>query len=240
MRNQRVENRDFKMITRPAALSESAADAIRNAIMEGAFGLGEALPESQLTRRLGISKTPIREALSLLAREGLVHGIPQRGFFVFTLDRQDISQLCAFRYALEKLALDMALANDRSKLVSDLSDICSQMEEAHDAGDFHSYQKLDTAFHAAFFDRAENGYVTAAYQLVASKVATIRTHLSRGHQRTNLSLTEHQDILKALEDGKDIEAQDVLRKQIFRGEEVYEELIVSSSPHRPDDGRTRS
>ncbi|MCV0426662.1 MAG: GntR family transcriptional regulator [Roseibium sp.] len=217
---------DSTTIKRPAALSEGAADAIRNAIIQGEFGLGEALPEVQLTRRLGISKTPIREGLSLLSREGLVTSFPQRGFFVFTLKRECVTQLCDFRHAMETLALDMALRHNRDRLIADLEAICAEMQTAHENGNFKRYLELDTAFHAAFFDRAENPYVKASYQMAASKVATIRTHLSRGHLRTDLSLAEHTDILHALKVGKDRKARAVLKKQIYRGEQVYEELVT--------------
>ncbi|WP_305985824.1 GntR family transcriptional regulator [Roseibium sp. MMSF_3544] len=215
-------------IKRPAALSEGAADAIRKAIIEGEFGLGEALPEAQLTKRLGISKTPIREGLSLLSREGLVISFPQRGFFVFTLEREGVTQLCDFRHAMESLALDMALQHNRDHLIADLERIFAEMRTTHETGNFKRYLELDTAFHAAFFERAENPYVKAAYQMAASKVATIRTHLSRGHLRTDLSLSEHGAILQGLKDGQDRKARAVLKKQIYRGSEVYEELVTET------------
>lgn len=217
-----------KVLQRPAALSEYAAGLIRKAIIEGDFGLGEALPETLLTQRLGISKTPIREALSQLSKEGLVVGFPQRGFFVFSLSRDDIRQLCTFRYAMETLALDMALVDARARLVADLTDICGAMRAAHEAGDFARYLELDTAFHDAFLARAGNRYVMASYQMAANKIATIRTHLSRGHLRTDLSLAEHEGILDALRDGQDRQARAILKQQIFRGVEVYEELIPAS------------
>ncbi|WP_035898861.1 GntR family transcriptional regulator [Labrenzia sp. DG1229] len=217
---------DSTTIKRPAALSKGAADAIRKAIIQGEFGLGEALPEAQLTRRLGISKTPIREGLTLLSKEGLVTSFPQRGFFVFTLTRECVTQLCDFRHAMETIALDMALRHNRERLIADLEGICAEMRAVHEKGDFKRYLELDTAFHAAFFEGAENPYVKASYQMAASKVATIRTHLSRGHLRTDLSLAEHTGILHALKDGEDRKARAVLKKQIFRGEQVYEELIT--------------
>lgn len=224
---------DSTAIKRPAALSEGAADAIRKAIIQGEFGLGEALPEAQLTRRLGISKTPIREGLLLLFKEGLVTSFPQRGFFVFTLTRESVTKLCDFRHVMESVALDMALRQNRERLIVDLERICAEMQTAHDNGDFERYLELDTAFHEAFFERAENPYVKASYQMAASKVATIRTHLSRGHLRTDLSLSEHVGILQALKAGEDRKARAVLKKQIFRGEQVYEELVTE--PHgKPD------
>lgn len=214
-------------ITRPATLGESAADAIRTAIIQGEFGLGEALSEAQLTRRLGISKTPIREGLSYLSREGLVTNFPQRGFFVFNLTRESVTQLCDFRHAMESLALDMALRNNRDQLIADLDDVYTEMRTAHEKDEFKRYLELDTEFHAAFFNRAENPYVKASYQMAASKVATIRTHLSRGHLRTDLSLAEHGGILEALKREQDFKAKSVLTKQIYRGQQVYEELVTN-------------
>ncbi len=217
-----------KALRRPIALADTAAGTIRRAIIEGEFALGDPLPETLLSKKLGISKTPIREALSLLKKEGLVVSISQRGSFVFTLTIDCIHQLCAYRYAIETLAIDMALAHAEDQLISDLGQVCENMEQAHSEGDFHAYLELDSAFHDAFFANSGNGYLKASYQAISSKIATIRTHLSRGHSRTDLSLKEHLKIYEHLRSGNVRSACSILKKQIFRGHEVYPELIPAA------------
>ncbi|QDG75398.1 GntR family transcriptional regulator [Labrenzia sp. PHM005] len=215
-------------IKRPTALSDSAAEQIRKAIIEGDFDLGEALPEAKLTKSLGISKTPIREALSLLKKEGLVVTYPQRGAFVFSMTRDCIVQLCSFRYAMESVAMDMALDRARQQLLEDMADNLRDMLEVYDTADFKRFTALDTAFHDCLFHHAGNAYVSASYQMAASKVATLRTHLSQGNKRTDYVVEEHSAILEALKNNQTRKAKSVLRRHIFRGVEVYEELIPAS------------
>ena len=97
-------------IERPDSLSKIAEDHVRQGIVRGTFQLGESLQESKLSSTLGMSKTPIREALAALNLQGLVQIIPQRGAFVFSLSEQDVVQLCRFRLILETSAIDLALA----------------------------------------------------------------------------------------------------------------------------------
>ena len=87
-------------IKRPDSLSKTAEEHIRKGIISGAFGLGESLQEAKLSSAMGISKTPIREALAALNLQGLVQIIPHRGAFVFTLSQQDVIQLCQYRLIL--------------------------------------------------------------------------------------------------------------------------------------------
>ena len=86
---------DILQIKRPDSLSKTAEEHIRNGIINGTFQLGESLPEVKLSNAMGISKTPIREALSALNLQGLVQIFPHRGAFVFSLSQEDVMQLCS-------------------------------------------------------------------------------------------------------------------------------------------------
>ena len=81
-------------INRPQSLKEIAAERIRKAIVQGRLKMGESLSENFLAQNLHVSKTPIREALSLLNMEGLVKIVPQKGTFVFSMDKPEIIELC--------------------------------------------------------------------------------------------------------------------------------------------------
>ena len=91
----------MKPIERPESLTESAVKRLRHAIVSGDFELGQPLSERQLADTLEISKTPVREAMAQLRREGLVRILPQRGAFVFTLSQQEVVEICELREALE-------------------------------------------------------------------------------------------------------------------------------------------
>ncbi|MGC3940815.1 GntR family transcriptional regulator [Roseobacter sp. EG26] len=216
---------DPLQIKRPESLSKIAEDHIRQAIVTGTFRLGESLQEAKLSELMGISKTPIREALAALNLQGLVQVIPHRGAFVFSLSQDDVVQLCRYRLILETAALNQALAADRDALLAELDDIVSKMSDARAANSFEQYLKFDADFHDAFFRHCGNNYLRDGYQKVGDIVRTMRTYLSRRSERTAKSFKEHEAIAALLHEGKVKPAKDVLKRQITRGERSYSDLI---------------
>lgn len=211
-------------IKRPDSLSKIAEEHIRESIIRGRFHLGESLQEAKLSTALGISKTPIREALAALKLQGLVKIYPQRGAFVFTLSREAVVQLCRYRLILESAALDLALLEDRDGFLDELQSVLSRMSDARAADAFEQYLDLDADFHEAFFKNCGNAYLRDGYQKVGDIVRTMRTHLSKRPQRTDKSFKEHEAIVTALREARVNTAKNVLKRQITRGERAYADL----------------
>lgn len=220
-----MSNKQMKPIKRPRSLCDIAVENIRNAIIQGSYELGEALSEAMLVNSLGISKTPIREALSILKQEGLVSVIPQKGTFVFTLSAGEVAQLGHYRFALESTAIDMAMARDAEKLVSDLRKICDRMKKTRDKGQMDEYLEMDGSFHDAIFTHCGNEYLTEGYKFVKGKVAALRTHLSHHPTHTDKSYLEHFDITELLAEGKIDEAKLLLQRHVTRGERSYTDTV---------------
>ena len=116
-------------INRPQSLKEIAAERIREAIVEGRLKMGESLSENFLAQNLQVSKTPIREALSLLNMEGLVNIVPQKGTFVFSMEKPEIIELCELRFALESLALRYSHERNREPFLKDLERLFKLMRK---------------------------------------------------------------------------------------------------------------
>lgn len=216
---------DTLQLKRPDSLSKIAEEHIRRGIINGNFGLGEKLQEAKLSKVIGISKTPIREALAALNLQGLVRIIPQRGAFVFDLSQESVEQLCQYRLLLETAAMGQALDNNFTALLAELEDLVSKMSEARNAGAFGEYLELDADFHASFFRHCSNSYLQDGYQNVSDIVRTMRTHLSKRPERIEKSFKEHAAITKHLREGKVNPANTVLKRQITRGERSYSDLI---------------
>ena len=212
-------------IERPQALSDIAADHIREAIINGDFRLGEALTENALSNLLGISKTPVREAISSLKREGILQGDSQKGARVFTLTAEQLHQLCVYRLTLETAAIEMAMKADPKGLTMRLQSICDDMSTARDSEDFEGYLKLDRVFHDAFFEFSGNQFLREGYRGVSHRVATLRTYLSLAPLRVDMSYSEHVKIAELLETAQVKEAIEVLREQIDRGSHAIDEIM---------------
>jgi DNA-binding GntR family transcriptional regulator len=216
---------DIIQLKRPDSLRKIAEEHIRKCIVNGTFSLGEKLQEAKLSKAIGISKTPIREALAALKLQGLVQIIPQRGAFVFDLSQESVEQLCQYRLILETAAMAQALDANSTALLAELEDLVSKMSEARKVDAFEEYLELDADFHNAFFIHCGNSYLEDGYQNVSDIVRTMRTHLSKRPDRTLKSFEEHSAITKHLREGKLKSANTVLKRQITRGERSYSDLM---------------
>jgi DNA-binding GntR family transcriptional regulator len=167
----------FKIDT-PKSLASQVAERLREAIIDGEFALGAMIPEESLATQFGVSRTPVREALNQLQLQGLVVVRPQRGSYVFEPSEADIAAICEFRCVVEPSAAELAWQHGRAATVAALQGAIAEMEAARAARDALRYGRADTRLHEAFFDHCGNPYLQAAYATAATKIATLRTHLS--------------------------------------------------------------
>ncbi len=189
------------MLRRAKTLTEQAADTIRARIIGGELPLGAPLSENQLASELGVSKTPIREALLQLKVEGLVSIQPQRGSFVFDMSPADIAELGELRETLELAALRLAMARQPEPLLSDLGTSLAAMERAVADDDFAAYAKDDAQFHDQLLQHCGNQYLLDCYRSFAFRVDALRTHLSGDPVLNRRSLEEHREIVNEIASG---------------------------------------
>ena len=166
----------IKEFKRPLSMVEATMNVIRSLIINGELSLGQQLTESYLRKSLGLSKTPIREALAQLKAEGIVVSEVHKGFRVFKMDEKELSEFCEFRLALESQALKSAYKNNRLELVRGLKDFIKDFKESIKENDFKKYNLIDTKFHKYFFILSSNRYLIKNYENINGIIETIRTH----------------------------------------------------------------
>jgi DNA-binding GntR family transcriptional regulator len=215
----------MRRIERPKSLAASALERLRQSIIQGDLALGQPLSERQVAEDLGVSKTPVREALAQLRVEGLVQIFPQRGAFVFTLSAKDIVYLCELRLTLESSALRLAYQRNREKLVQQLKAVLLQMTSAQQKQDMRSYLHHDTQFHEVFFATCGNPLLEAAYANHVGKIAALRTHLAMKPLHTVRSFEEHGEMIRLLENRNIDEAIAILEQHIGRTSATYSESV---------------
>ena len=217
-----------KEFARPQSLVEAAMDGIRSSIIKGELLLGQPLTESYLTELFNLSKTPIREALTSLKQEGLVVSKTHKGFKVFKMDEQDLSEFCELRLALESQALRTAYKKNRLELILQLKNIINEMQVCSKKQDFLQYNLLDTKFHKTFFILASNRYLLRHYDNINSVIETIRTYSTQSlFEKDKLMdvVKEHLAILKNIESKKLTMALHELGKHI---NSWYDDRIIKS------------
>jgi DNA-binding GntR family transcriptional regulator len=214
-----------RKIARPAPIVDEVVRAIRQMIVEGRVAPGEKLSENALATELGVSTTPVREAIALLQREGLVTVKPQSGTYVFELRPGELNQLCELRFALEPAAVQLALDNPSSTLASDLSAVVEKMKQAQAEGWVRDYLALDTAFHDTIIAASGNPYLSSAYAPIGAKMAALRNRLGSDPHHMDKSMREHDEIADAIRVRDLSRASRILVGHIARKEGSYWEHL---------------
>jgi DNA-binding GntR family transcriptional regulator len=217
--------KSFKLDT-PKSLSQKVMLRLRQAIIEGELKLGAVIAEEMLAQSFGVSRTPVREAMSLLQAQGLVVVKPQVGSFVFTPSAADIVELCTFRILIEPKAAELAYRHDRDGALKVMTAAVAEMKRALAARDTLAYGSADTAFHDALFAHCGNHYLMQSYQLIAGRVAALRTNLSSPIDvQTPASFDQHRELSDLFERGKFAEFAELMNLHITNSGHAYAQAL---------------
>lgn len=208
-------------LARGPSLTDQAVMEIRNRIVRGIFQMGEPLSEIALANELGVSKTPVREALVVLKRQGLIEVHPQRGSFVFNMNDTQVAKLSELREILEIAALRTALDTNPAGLATRWQEIVEKMRNALNAGDAELYRTLDGGFHRTMFELADNQYLLEAFELIAFRVQALRNRLSREPVLNSTSFEAHERLAEAAAKGDAEEITKLMKAHIAWTREHY-------------------
>lgn len=184
---------------RAATIADAAYVALRNAIVFGELPAGHRLLERELALRLAVSRTPIREALRRLSEEGLVSGVPNRGFVVRTVGLQEAEHVYTVRQPLEVLAAQLAAGRCTPRDLAELEGCLVRAERAAAAGDWRTVIQENNAFHDLIARASGNPVLTRMLDLLRNQVNLVRMALwARMPSRPTETLRQHREILEAL------------------------------------------
>ncbi|MBP2329265.1 DNA-binding GntR family transcriptional regulator [Kibdelosporangium banguiense] len=194
-----------------------AAQAIRQAILDGRYAPGERLFEEKLAAELGVSATPIREALLILEAKGLVRITPRRGATVIALGRADIEELYHVRGILEPAAVSMALErlsrNDLKRLVLDLQDTHEEMRQALRVQDTAPIPRLNMRFHFRIYEASGSRQMVEAIERLWNMLPS---HSLRNiPHRSEWSFDQHQRLIDILDGDDPAQAAAAMRDHIL-------------------------
>lgn len=182
------------------SLRQLAYDALKKAIM-GMDIYGHAEPirldERQLSAELGVSRTPIREAITLLEQEGFVRSVPRRGIFVVRKTKAELIETITVWAALESMAARLACANASARDMAQLKRLSGDNDEAEDG--VSEYSDKNLAFHQAIIRLSGNSKIAELADNLILHMRAIRAVSIRQAGRRETSRREHAEILAALE-----------------------------------------
>jgi DNA-binding GntR family transcriptional regulator len=178
--------------------TDAVADALREAILEGAIPPGTWLREDGIARELGVSRTPVREALRRVADEGLVTKTAHSGSIVASLSFDDILALYVVRGDLEALAARLAAQRCPDGLVEDLERIHEKMIACTARGELAALPDLNLEFHRKLRLAAGNSYLERFLLQVEHAVRRLRESTLSSPSRAEESLLEHRAVIEAI------------------------------------------
>lgn len=209
-------NARFSEISTPNTLRDSVRQTLREAILKGRLAPGEPINQVTLAKEFGVSRGPLREALSLLEEEGLVTNIPYRGTFVADFNDRIIHDTYSLRRVLEQFAVELAMTRHNPAEMADLRAVYLSMAAAIEAGEMEQFHELDLAFHRQI-------YAMADHELLAQMWTTIEANVKRSifygnfqHQDDppGILLDSHRLILEAIESGDIAAAKQEIDRQL--------------------------
>lgn len=179
-------------------LHEEVVDRLRDQIVHGDLAPGTRLNERVLTAEFAISRTPLREAIKLLATEGLVELLPNRGAIVAEVDPRRLSQTLEVMGALESLAGELACRQASAGQIAEIRALHYEMLAMHARGDLAGYFRFNQAIHIKLVEASGNAVLAQSYRQLNANVRRARYMANLSRERWDTAVREHEAILAAL------------------------------------------
>ena len=179
-------------------LRELVFESLRQAIVELKLKPGERLMEIQLAEDLGVSRTPVREAIRKLELEGFVVMMPRKGAYVAGISMKDIADIFEIRGALEGLAASLAAERGTEEEIEQMERELVRISESIEKDDLLSVVEVDTDFHAILFRASRNDRLAQMLNHLREQIQRFRTTSLGRPGRMRVALEEHKKIVEAL------------------------------------------
>jgi DNA-binding GntR family transcriptional regulator len=187
--------RPFKRVSLHAELLER----LRDLIIEGTLAPGSKINELQLCQKLGVSRTPLREAIKSLSSEGLIELVAGRGALIKTLSRRDVQEMLAVLSTLEVMAGRLACRNATKKQIEHLRTLHDKMMGCYKQGDRLEYYKHNQAIHSLIVQLSGSQFLASLHDTIQSRLKRIRFLGNEEPAEWQGAVAEHQEMIKAFE-----------------------------------------
>ncbi len=193
---------------------------LRRGILTGELKPGERLMEIHLANRLGVSRTPIREAIRKLELEGLVTMIPRRGAEVANITEKNLKDVLEVRQALESLAIELACERITPENKEALREKLNQVEEAARTGDSSAIASADVAFHDAIVEASGNVRLTQLVSNLGEQMYRYRFEYIKDESKHPQIMSEHRIMYESILEGDKVKAARIVKTHIDNQEEA--------------------
>ena len=212
----------------PTALYQEVAERLRQRIFAHELTPGDWIDEQKLAEQYGISRTPLREALKVLAAEGLVDLKPRRGCYVTEISRQDVDDIFPLMAMLEGRCAFIAVQLAKPADIRDLKAIHEKLELAAKESRIDAFFEANQEFHRRIQELTNNRWLLSVIQDLRKALKLSRLHSLSLEGRMQQSLEEHRTIMAAFEAGDAAKAEKSMHDHLLYGREALAKMDDSS------------
>lgn len=198
---------------------------LREAILKGELRPGERLMELQLAAKLGVSRTPIREAIRMLEQEGLAVTVPRKGAEVARMTEKDMEDVLQIREVLDELAVKLACDNITRKEIRELESKTVQFENSIRSGDIKSIALADVDFHDVIYRAAGNKKLVTMLDNLREQIFRYRVEYLKDEKAYPTLIREHREILQALDRHDKDQVVKTMKAHVEKQAEVVKKII---------------
>jgi DNA-binding GntR family transcriptional regulator len=212
-----------------SSLHEEIVVRLRNLIFDGQLTPGTRINERLLCEQFGVSRTPLREAVKVLASEELVELLPNRGAVVTSLTCTGVRQLFEVMEALEALAGELACARIGDTQLAQIASIHAQMVLHYRRGELREYFACNQQIHQRIVEATANSVLVVAYRSLSGRIRRARYMANQSQERWDHAVLEHEEILRKLTARDGPALGDLLRRHLANKLEVVTATIEASA-----------
>ncbi len=204
-------------LPRGATLTQRVYERLRRGLLVGFWQPGEKLSARSIAREMGVSQTPVREAMMRLANEGALEVTEARAFIIAALSREGYEELIRIRVALEPMAAEIACNRMGAAQIDEIEALNESMAAHLAEEDYGTALEFDSAFHLKIYGEADQPLLLAMIDSLLLRAGPTRTRLSHNYRRSLSGYNQHCRILEALRRGDGPGVRSLVAEDLTKG-----------------------
>ena len=223
----------YNKVKKHKTLVESIVEDLQSKIIKGQLKSGQRMVEAELCGKMGISRSPLREAFRILESQGFLVHEPRKGMHVSVVSMEELENIYVIRANLESLATNLAVKNGNPQILEELKKLHREMIQAAEAEETGNYHRLNLRFHQVLTEASLNGRLTELIDTFVKQTNRYRVVVFSTPGKLQASIQNHEDLIRSFEMGDAEEAERMRRAAILNNIEVLRGHFAREETQKP-------